>query len=609
MKMFLMMCDRPSGGSDVGDRFRFFVWCLAFCTLALLGEPLIAYGADYACSEVDLTAQVETDGKVSVIDQRTFDLDEKAHGRTTLKWLYDGFIEGATITIESVRMAPADAEGSLIESWTEVPETPFLLPWRDGGGPDQDGWAYDRFQSTLYVYAGNLPDRVLFEVTYRVEDAIEAFDDAADFQWLYAPQDYGVALTNVKAEVVLPVASGDTVRAGDNVYAWGHGPASGTVDIRLDGTAIFEDPEIPPNMYAFARVMFPVQWLSNLSEADRLANQGTLQYYWTSRYEETWVDTDTSRKIIRLGLATSLVGLAAILLGAGVLVWWRWGRDKMPDFRGDYWMEVPAESMAPAVLGRLWRWNHESSDDVVATVLDMARRGVLTIENQCVYFPSELNVQETMGDKNSSRCDFACNDEEILDGATLKLLARIAPESCALSPQHLADFVRDRPRDFLDAHAAWQRTLTNCVEPHDFFDRRSRRAQRAVLIVALVLAVLSLVTVIFVDWKAGLLGLVAAGAMGVLGNYTMRRSSEANNIAAHAKALRNWMRDGGWVIESPMLSPAEQAELIPYGFLFGVLSCLGPVKGEAGRLASCAPKLSTALNDALRMAYQQAEVS
>ncbi len=76
-------------------------------------------------------------------------------------------------------------------------------------------------------------------------------------------------------QVVLPVAADDSVKVMENVYAWGHGPADGEVDIRSDGTVIFTDPAVEPTMYAKARVMFPVEWLTNLSEEARLANQGT----------------------------------------------------------------------------------------------------------------------------------------------------------------------------------------------------------------------------------------------------------------------------------------------------------------------------------------------
>ena len=616
--------------------------------------PGKALAADYRCSEVDLLASVETDGSVHMTDQRIFDLTEGESAPERLKWLYDGFIEGAEVTIERVRMAPVDGDGALAGEWTELPETTFLLPWRGGGGPEHDAWAYDKFQHTLYAFVDAMPERVMFEVVYRVEDAIEAFDDAADFQWLYVPQDYDVALADVRAEVVLPVAADDSVKVMENVYAWGHGPADGEVDIRSDGTVIFTDPAVEPTMYAKARVMFPVEWLTNLSEEARLANQGTLQYYWTSRYEETWVDTDTSQEVIRLGLALGLLGLSAALLLAALIVWWRWGRERPPAFRDDYWMNPPADAMAPAVLGRLWRWNHESPDDIVATVLDMVRRGVLEVRDDELVIPAAGEEPAKRIEGGSSvalaapraadadapdvpnAADAANAEQAALDAATLRLLHMVATGGRTLSRAKLSVLAHEHPRDLLEASAAWQRRLTALVEPYGFFDTASRRAQHIVLGAAIFLAVVAVAAIIWVSWRAGVLALATAAAMGVLGNYTMRRSPEGNDIAAHAKALRNWMRDGGWSLEGDKLAPDERAALIPYAYLFGALKSLGfgasadagdadagdaatalggkasmaaaPVD-EAAFLAALAPVFSQSLDEALRAAHKRAEVS
>ena len=630
--------------------------------------PGKALAADYRCSEVDLLASVETDGSVHMTDQRIFDLTEGESAPERLKWLYDGFIEGAEVTIERVRMASVDGDGALAGEWTELPETTFLLPWRGGGGPEHDAWAYDKFQHTLYAFVDAMPERVMFEVVYRVEDAIEAFDDAADFQWLYVPQDYDVALADVRAEVVLPVAADDSVKVMENVYAWGHGPADGEVDIRSDGTVIFTDPAVEPTMYAKARVMFPVEWLTNLSEEARLANQGTLQYYWTSRYEETWVDTDTSQEVIRLGLALGLLGLSAALLLAALIVWWRWGRERPPAFRDDYWMNPPADAMAPAVLGRLWRWNHESPDDIVATVLDMVRRGVLEVRDDELVIPaageepakrveSESSVAlaapraadaDAPDAPDANAADAANAEQAALDAATLRLLRMVATGGRTLSRAKLSALAHEHPRDLLEANAAWQRRLTALVEPYGFFDTASRRAQHVVLGAAIFLAVVAVAALIWVSWRAGVLALATAAAMGVLGNYTMRRSPEGNDIAAHAKALRNWMRDGGWSLEGGKLAPDERAALIPYAYLFGALKSLGfgasadaedadagdaaaAVRGkapmaagvaaasgapagaapadEAAFLAALAPVFSQSLDEALRAAHKRAEVS
>ena len=83
--------------------------------------------------------------------------------------------------------------------------------------------------------------------------------------------------------------------------------------------------------------------------------------------------------------------MSAALLLAALIVWWRWGRERPPAFRDDYWMNPPADAMAPAVLGRLWRWNHESPDDIVATVLDMVRRGVLEVRDDELVIPAAVS--------------------------------------------------------------------------------------------------------------------------------------------------------------------------------------------------------------------------
>lgn len=158
--------------------------------------------------------------------------------------------------------------------------------------------------------------------------------------------------------------------------------------------------------------------------------------------------------------------------------------------------------------------------------------------------------------------------------ATLRLL-RMSPRRPDTQPRQAFRFgPRTSARSF-GGQRGLQRRLTALVEPYGFFDTASRRAQHVVLGAAIFLAVIAVAAIIWVSWRVGVLALATAAAMGVLGNYTMRRSPEGNDIAAHAKALRNWMRDGGWSLEGDKLAPDERAALIPYAYLFGALKSLG----------------------------------
>ena len=579
--------------------------------LAICLAPSAAWAADYRCLQADMTAQVETDGTMTVIDQRIFafnppEEDEvlAATGpqRQTLKWLYSGFIAGAEIKIKRVRMASVDAEGNVTGDWVKLKSTTFQLSWRDGGGPEHEAWSYDKYRSTLYAFVDNASNHVVFEVTYIVSAGIVAYDDAADLSWEYAPQDYPVPMHNVTAKVVLPVPADDTVEPGQNVRAWGHGPADGTVDIQEDGSVTFADPEVDSQAFAMGRVMFPVGWLPNLSNEIRLANQGSLQYVYTTRYEESWVDSEAYRKITRDGLAGGLMAFSAVLLLLGLGAYARWGRQPSPAFKGDYWTQVPDKRLVPAVLGRLWRWNHVSADDLVATLADMARRGVITVEacpeggRSLVRFEPEDSVDKRMADAGP------VDPDAVMDAPTLQLLTLVAQGEACLSARCMTEVARENPGMFLRAVDTWQQALTRCVEPYHFFDKGSRRAQRVMLVAAGVLTLAAVASIIWLNWFAGVLALASAAALGVLANYTMRRSAEGNEIVAHAKALRNWLRDEG--IQEAGLDTAEEAVFVPYGLLFDVLYAMPETP-----MSTWAYEADDVVDEALRNASRRAEVA
>ncbi|MDE8701681.1 DUF2207 domain-containing protein [Adlercreutzia equolifaciens] len=656
-------------------------WLAALAVVAVLvaalAGPSVAWGADYRCAQVDLVAQVETNGAVSVVDQRIFEFasedgtypadeaeaeadeasaakDEEASSekegesatvgkgdtpadgaatateladtaphRQTLEWLYDGFGEDAEVTIKRVRMAAADAEGNVTGEWRKLKPITFVLSWRDGGGPEKEAWSFDKYRSTLYAYIENVDERVVFEVTYTVRHAVTAYDDAGDFSWEYAPRNYPVDLHQVRAQVVLPVPADDKVQPGENVRAWGHGPADGTVDIEKDGTVTFADPQVPSQAYALGRVMFPVGWLTNMPDDERFAHQGSLQYEYTTRYEEGWVDSASYQKITRDGLSGGLLALAALALVGAVGAYARWGRQKPPRFTDDYSSDVPDAALAPAVLGRLWRWNHLSFDDVMATVADMVLREVVVLREsaggsgEIVFDPwreAELSENESR-EANQEEADahaadqratpeavLAASRRDVMDAATLRLLTFVSQGDGVLSTEQLVAFAHQRPGAFLRAVNGWQQVLTATVEPYGFFDSKSRRAQRAMLVVAALLAVAGVAALFVLGVATGLLTLAAAAAVGVLANYTMRRSPAGNEITAHAKALRNWMRDGGPAAEAWPEGAVEA--LVPYGVLFGVLDQLPPTK-----LGALVQRGAAVGEGALRSSSRRAEVA
>jgi hypothetical protein len=77
----------------------------------------------------------------------------------------------------------------------------------------------------------------------------------------------------------------------------------------------------------------------------------------------------------------SLIALAFLLglVSYLAVLWWRWGRPPRTVFVGDYATVIPAD-LAPACVSALMHRGRVTEDALVATLLDLARRGVIDLE-------------------------------------------------------------------------------------------------------------------------------------------------------------------------------------------------------------------------------------
>ena len=60
-------------------------------------------------------------------------------------------------------------------------------------------------------------------------------------------------------------------------------------------------------------------------------------------------------------------------------LFFKYGREHRTQFRGRYFRELPDPELAPALVGTLMHWGTVKDSDAVATLLDLANRGVIAI--------------------------------------------------------------------------------------------------------------------------------------------------------------------------------------------------------------------------------------
>jgi len=86
-------------------------------------------------------------------------------------------------------------------------------------------------------------------------------------------------------------------------------------------------------------------------------------------------------------------GIVAAALGTVFMLWRRFGRKHRTVFDGDYYRDLPA-NYSPAELSVLWNFKAMNANDITATIMDLARRQFLFLEEDTVQVRKFLGSKE-----------------------------------------------------------------------------------------------------------------------------------------------------------------------------------------------------------------------
>lgn len=528
----------------------------------------------FATLEVDAlkaTAQVETDGALRVVEQRTF-LFEEEHSMVLLP--LSAMQADSRVTVSSIRYAHATVQGGIDGDWTALSECAFSPDMREAyestagvsakvsaleakadngngpvpfsGLPKSDSFAIDARDGGLYLFFAPMSGRIVFDYDFTITNDIRAFDDVAELYWDYVPADDAARVTGVNVTVRLPLPEGMEAVAGQNVHAWGHG-ASGSVDVKADGTVAYRVPEVRPGQYAQAHVLFPVSWVTNLPLKARQAYSGT-RLDDAKAEEEAWTDTWSAWLTNSFSVDLVFVGIGiAAIVAAGVL-YLLFGREPKPDQSHSSTSDELFEAYEAPVVGRLLRGGHGSTVDLVACLMQLVSRGALLID-----------VERGEG-APSGPLGRGYEEVRIKGGAKAKDLIR------SRADQELFRLLFDRwgegymsvtLADIRQAAQAdvqryrqemhdWSKVLDETVQEAGFFDEQSARIQKGVMIAGGILCVAAFFFgVLGGSFIRGASLLVAGLTCLIIGNYLRRRTPRGAHVEASALAWLDRLEEEG----------------------------------------------------------------
>ncbi|MCL2889088.1 MAG: DUF2207 domain-containing protein, partial [Eggerthellaceae bacterium] len=549
--------------TTAGALFASLLLSLCAATIAIAGSPLPAYAKSYSMPKVDIVANVGTDGSLNVLEHRTFDFDGSF---TAVWWTFSGFPANASLKINGVSLTTASGQT------TKLSEEAFVVSWREAGGPGKDAYSVDKVRDTVYVFFRVSNQKLVVSLDYTVVNGAQVYSDVAEVYWKFVADQWQEASQNVTMSLSLPVPEGVVVVPGENVRAWGHGPLSGEVSFKPDGTMLYVVDYVSAGQYAEARVTFDHGWLTNL-DASALTNQDENRLDTILREERNWSLRSNLERVagIALQILFALAPLAAFLWALRLYL--KYGKEHKPEFTETYWRDLPSNKDHPAAIARLWRFNKESTSDFTATLIHLVNSGAILINKGSYYKPGSFGKSQLVEDYYLTRVPEVANlVKSPIDREALHFLFNeISKGANSLWFGSISKYGKDYASSFLNTLDAWQGLLTKEVNARGFFEAKSKKMQEAVVGIVTVLIVIACVAGAITESFLHI-GIATPFiiAMIVLAKKMPRRSPEGNNIYAKCKALAKWLKDFTLLNERPPSDVRVWGEFMVYATTFGI---------------------------------------
>ena len=537
---------------------RLVLLVAVFACAACLAAPAPAQAKSYEIVSDTIDATLGTDGSLSVSETRGYRFD----GDFTLVGRILAAPQGGAWQVAGVS---AGTVGTLSE-------VPFETGWREEGGPG--GWCYsiDAEKSTVYVFGEYSDESMDITWTYSYTDALVRHSDVAELYWQFVGANEEVSIGDVDVSIHLPVPAGEQARAGDNVRVWGHGELSGHVDVDEGGVASYTCPHVSSGDFAEARIAFPASWAPDVAAScvrDGVALDAIVA-------EETqWADEANVQRARQAFLQKLLLvvssALPPVLLLVAFVLWLRHGKEHRPRFADEYWRDVPAPGVDPAVVGRIVHWNARHVEDVTAQLVHLSAQGAVSLE-PC----TETIERKVLGDKVQDSFRLRClKSEDALEGLdkkTVNLVFVKLAKSDSVTPHELEEAAKARPEAANAAMDSWQDKLDGLVEKAGYFEARGTTLSNVFSTLAWVLFIVEIVLFAMLELSPAVVAVSFLCAVGtyLLARNMKRRSCEAAEIAAKSKALKRWFKDFTNLGEAIPTDAKVWGELLAYATLFGV---------------------------------------
>ncbi|MCK4409815.1 MAG: DUF2207 domain-containing protein, partial [Candidatus Eisenbacteria sp.] len=567
-------------------RFTGTLIAVVLTAAVLVGVSASAGAKSYYFPKITVDVTVRPDGSFEFREARTY--------------AFDGDFTWAFYQVEKVRTAGGNRV-DITDFVIGEHGRPFTLgdarSLDESEAPSSYWVSYDYQGDSVYgkwFYRADDETRT-FEISYVVHDAVTVYDDNAQLYWKLIGENWDVPAKEVTGTIHLPPGADK-----DRVRAWLHTELTSEYWIEEDAVR-FRVTGLRPGEFVEMRVLFPPELVPG-------ATSRASGDIWDSAFaeESRWVEDANRRRIAAQeymaghAARARVAAIVAIALGLAALLVWtvlfvRFGREHDVTFDGDYFRELPSERQ-PALVGYLMSSGMVGSGDMVGTIMDLARRGYLTIEE---VKHEERGFLEKLG--GTPEYDYILKmapNKELLELASYErdLLRFIFSRECAGGTDTISlhEFKKEAQKHATEFHRwfeSWKKRVKALAKERGDFEKKGTSMMIVSMIVGGVVMAAGVALAALFQSPFAVIGMVAGGATIPLAALIKRRFPEAALEFKHWKALKRYLQHFSELQEAPPASLTLWEHFLVYAVALGVadkvLKALEPhlpqMEASAGR--------------------------
>ena len=559
--------------------FARFASVCVLVTLALLLLPVAAHADGYSMTQTYISATVEADGSLTVVEGRQFDFDDDING---VFWEINtgSNQQGGTAGVDVLSVEEEDTAFNKVDSANKGDSGVYTVEQTGDGvrikvfSPHESG------------------DSAIYYVSYTMTGAVMNWADTAELYWKFVGDGWSADSDDVEMEVYFAnAAAGTAAVKGDNFRAWGHGPLTGDVSLDADEPMVtYTIPCVHQGEFAEARIAFPSDWVP------QLAASGEERMSTILSEEKEWADEANARRahVRMIANALAVLSVVAAVAFTGTIVMLKLRKRKpKPLFQDEYFRDVPSADH-PAVLSALMSWNEVPDQAYIATLMKLTDDRVIKLEQATVTKAKKglLGREKEEQTYRVTVSDAGWKSAKGIDHMVLKVFfAGAKPDENgdrSRTFDELQHYVKQHATPVGDKLEDYQNTVKGKLADSEYVASDGIVAMVFCLVLGILIAFVPVGSIFFTDGaQANITAAVISVPIVLVGigvGLTFRRfTPEGAEVAARCKALKHWLED------FTRLKEAVPGDLVLWNKLLVMGVALGVSKEVLRQLAEAVP--------------------